>query len=184
MQNIDRSGSRAPLGLARGVVILFAICGVAPAAAQDVPATADSVYTTGRPSADGIGKFYFGREISRIMGHQGVNWLERDEREGEERPDLVVDAMDLAPDAVVADIGAGSGYFTSRLADRVPAGRVFLVEYRGEDPDVPIKPLHKMTTAQAILEMGAVGLQWVVTRDFLPSQHFMVFAKPDPGAGD
>jgi ubiquinone/menaquinone biosynthesis C-methylase UbiE len=59
-----------------------------------------------------------------------------------------------------------------------PGGRVVLVEYRLEDPDVPIKRLHKMSEAQARREMAAVGLEWVETRDFLPRQHFMVFRRP------
>jgi ubiquinone/menaquinone biosynthesis C-methylase UbiE len=59
-----------------------------------------------------------------------------------------------------------------------PGGRVVLVEYRAEDPKVPIKPLHKMTQAQAIKEMKAVGLEWIETKNFLPQQHFMVFQKP------
>jgi ubiquinone/menaquinone biosynthesis C-methylase UbiE len=58
-----------------------------------------------------------------------------------------------------------------------PGGRVVLVEYRGEDPDVPIKPLHKMTQAQARREMESVGLRWVETRDTLPRQHLMIFQK-------
>ena len=59
-----------------------------------------------------------------------------------------------------------------------PGGRVFLIEYHGEDPRVPIKPLHKMTQAQAITELEAVGLRWVETLDILPTQHFMVFEEP------
>ena len=56
-------------------------------------------------------------------------------------------------------------------------GRVVLVEYRGEDDSVPIKPLHKMSELQAVLELTAVGLEWQVTEDFLPQQHVMVFTK-------
>jgi len=59
-----------------------------------------------------------------------------------------------------------------------PGGRVVLVEYRGEDAFVPIKELHKMTEEQAILELAAVGLEWVATEDFLPQQHVLVFRKP------
>jgi hypothetical protein len=55
-------------------------------------------------------------------------------------------------------------------------GRVVLIEYRGEDPDVPIKELHKMTQAQARRELAAAGLGWIETRNFLPQQHFMVFS--------
>lgn len=59
-----------------------------------------------------------------------------------------------------------------------PGGYVVLIEYRAEDPSVPIKRLHKMTEAQAIAELEAAGLQWIVTRDFLPQQHFLLFRKP------
>ena len=57
-------------------------------------------------------------------------------------------------------------------------GRIYLVEYRGEDRRIPIKPLHKMTQQQAIREMQSVGLRWIGTKDFLPTQHFMIFEKP------
>jgi ubiquinone/menaquinone biosynthesis C-methylase UbiE len=59
-----------------------------------------------------------------------------------------------------------------------PGGRVVQIEYRGEDPDVPIKRLHKMTVAQARKEMAAVGLAWKETKNFLPQQHFIVHEKP------
>lgn len=204
-------------------------------------------------STTGIGKFYMGREISFVMGHQAADWLNRPEREREERPDAVVANMNLAPDAVVADIGAGSGYFAFRLARVVPegkvmavdiqpemltliearmaednvdniepvrgavddprlapesidaalmvdayhefshpfemvdgivralrpGGRIFLLEYRGEDPSVPIRPLHKMTELQAVKEMSVFGLEWTDTLDFLPWQHMMIFTKPE-----
>ncbi len=219
-----------------------------------VAAAGDSAvqYTTRRPSRDGIGKVYMGREISFVMGHRGVGWLERPSREREERTDLVVKNMELASDAVVADIGAGSGYFTLRVSRQVPqgrvlavdiqpemlqvieqrieesdvvnvdpvlgtvsdpnlpegaidaalmvdayhefshpremmtalvdalrpGGRVFLVEYREEDPSVPILPLHKMSERQARLEMEAVGLEFVENRGVLPQQHFLIFRKP------
>ena len=59
-----------------------------------------------------------------------------------------------------------------------PGGQLILIEYRAEDAGVPIKPLHKMSEAQAKREMAAVGLDWVRTDDFLPQQHFMVFERP------
>jgi hypothetical protein len=62
-----------------------------------------------------------------------------------------------------------------------PGGRVVLVEYRGEDPRIPIKPLHKMTEAQARREMAAAGLRHVATLDVLPSQHILIFEKPASG---
>lgn len=199
----------------------------------------------------GIGKFYMGREISFVMGHQAAEWLNRPGRINEEMPDQVVENMNLADDHVVADIGAGSGYFSFRIAKKVPngkvlavdiqpemlslieetkrkdgvnnvegvlgqiddpnlppnsidaaimvdayhefshpfeminginnalrpGGRIFLLEYRGEDPSVPIRPLHKMTEEQVVKEMSVFGLEWTDTLDFLPWQHMMVFTK-------
>lgn len=201
---------------------------------------------------DGIGKFYLGREIAQVMGHQGAAWLERPSRRVEEQPDQVVKALNLQPTDVVADIGAGSGYFSFRLSSYLPQGKVFavdvqpemieilnflkqenraenvepilgsetdphlpsnrvdlalmvdayhefaypqemmqqivaalrpggrvvLVEYRGENPFVPIKALHKMTQRQVRKEMGAAGLIWQETQNFLPQQHLMIFQKP------
>jgi SAM-dependent methyltransferase len=235
--------------------VLAALCLIV--SADSVGQSSDSsgnIYSFTAPSRDGIGKHYFGREISQVMGHRGAIWLERRSRVAEEHPDDVVKAMALAPDAKVADIGAGTGYFSLRIARQVPegrvyavdiqpemlailrerierrgignilpvrgktddpmlpaetidavlvvdayhefaypfemmrgivrslrpGGRVFLVEYRGEDPRIPIKPLHKMTQRQAIKELEAAGLRWLETKDFLPTQHFMVFEKPAP----
>jgi ubiquinone/menaquinone biosynthesis C-methylase UbiE len=59
-----------------------------------------------------------------------------------------------------------------------PGGRIALVEYREEDPTVPIKPLHKMSASQAKAEMAALGLEWLETRDTLPQQHLILFRKP------
>ena len=199
----------------------------------------------------GIGKFYMGREISFVMGHQAAGWLNRPGRIQEEMPDEVVANMTFRPDEVVADIGAGSGYFSFRIAKLVPqgkvlavdiqpemldiiearkaedgvsniegvkgeiddpnlppesidaaimvdayhefshpfemidgiykalrpGGRIFLLEYRGEDRSVPIRPLHKMTQEQVKKEMAVFGLTHSETLDFLPWQHMMVFTK-------
>src|SRR5437764_9545802 len=178
---------------------------------------------------DGIGKFYMGREIAQVMGHQAADWLERPERETEERPELALPALQIKPGDAVADIGAGSGYYTRRLAKLVgekgvvyavdiqqemldvltnkmaelsihnvkavlgdvkdpklpgtsvdvallvdvyhefdypyemiqgicaalkPGGRIAFIEFRGEDPKVPIKLLHKMSEAQVRKEMN------------------------------
>ena len=211
-----------------------------------------SPYTEGMPNRDGIGRIYMGREISHVMGHLGAGWLERPGREREERTDLLIANLPLSPADTVADIGAGTGYFSFRMAQRVPqgsvlavdlqpemlniikrqsetlaienvrpvlatetnpnlpansidlvllvdayhefsypqevmtavyqalrpGGKVVLVEYRAEDRTVPIKRLHKMSEAQSIKEMNAVGLEWVKTLDVLPQQHMMIFTKP------
>jgi predicted methyltransferase len=208
-------------------------------------------YVIGTASADGIGKFFHGREIAKVMGHPAMGWLERDEREREEAPSRAIEALDLRPDAVIADIGAGSGYHSFRIAPKVPmgkviavdiqqemldfvkkravelgisnvkphlgaiddlklpaasldaawmvdsyhefshpremlaslhsalksGGRVFLLEYKAEDPRVPIKPLHKMTEAQARLEFESAGFRFVSNLRPLPWQHFMVFER-------
>ena len=68
------------------------------------------------------------REISQVMGHLGASWLERPKREQEERTDLLIKSMDLQPHERIADIGAGSGYFSFRMAPLVPQGRVFAVD--------------------------------------------------------
>lgn len=91
-----------------------------------------ATYEDGPASPDGTGRRYFGREVARYMSHRGAAWLERDDRALEERPDLLLGALDIAPDAVVADLGAGTGYFTFRLAERVPQGRVYAVDIQRE----------------------------------------------------
>ena len=74
------------------------------------------------PSRDGIGKSYMGREIAGVMGWQGASWLERDERQQEERGDLLLRELGLKPGMVVADIGAGTGYYARRMAPLVGSG--------------------------------------------------------------
>ena len=232
------------------ILASFAWCLLAsPALAQEIVNPGYVVAPERRTT--GIGKFYMGREISFVMGHQAAQWLNRPSRIQEEMPDQVVANMGLAVDDVVADIGAGSGYFSFRIAALVPegkvlsvdiqpemlqlieqhkaqnrvenvegvlgeiddpnlpaesidaaimvdayhefshpfemingiyqalrpGGRIFLLEYRGEDPTVPIRPLHKMTEAQVIKEMSVFGLEWTETLDFLPWQHMMIFTK-------
>ena len=84
-------------------------------------------------SADGIGKSFMGREISAVMGWQGAAWLERQERDREERTDLLMEALMLKPGMVVADIGAGTGYLSRRMAPAVmPGGKVWAVDVQPE----------------------------------------------------
>src|SRR5271155_722067 len=86
---------------------------------------------------DGIGKFYAGREIAQVMGHQGADWLERPERQQEERPDLLLQSLPLHPGQVAADIGAGTGYLSWRMAKMVGnKGRVYCVEIQQEMLDL------------------------------------------------
>jgi precorrin-6B methylase 2 len=201
---------------------------------------------------DGIGKFYMGREIAAVMGHQAADWLERPERESEEEPDKLLEQLHLKPGDVVADIGAGTGFITRSLATSVgsagkvlavdiqpemlnlltnkmaslgitnvvpvlgtvsdpklppdsvdlvlmvdvyhefefpfemmsgicrslkPNGRVVFVEFRAEDPSVPIKKLHKMNQGQVRKEMAVLPLRWSGNIEVLPRQHIIVFTK-------
>jgi SAM-dependent methyltransferase len=234
---------------------LVAWCSTLLALACMAAAPADR-YTQGPASADGIGKRHQGREIARVMGWQAAPWLEREEREAEERTSLLIEELDLRPGMVVADVGAGSGYLSRRMAPRVapgrviavdvqpemvallkkvaedpryaniepvlggvahtnlaaetvdlaimvdvyheleypfemmesivrslrPGGRVAFVEYRGEDANVPIKELHKMTERQVRLEAGQHALTWERTSRRLPWQHLIVFRKADAQA--
>ena len=220
--------------------------------AQDAQRPASTRYEQRTPSRDGIGKFYMGREISRVMGHQGAEWLERPEREREEMPNRLVELLKLQEGDVVADIGVGTGYIARRISPKIgntgivygvdiqqemldllsekmaaagitnvkgvlgtitdpklspesvdlvimvdvyhefshpyemlqnicralkPGGRVAFVEYRAEDPKVPIKRLHKMSELQVIKEATPHPLVWVETLDDLPWQHVIVFQK-------
>jgi ubiquinone/menaquinone biosynthesis C-methylase UbiE len=221
------------------------------ASAATLAAAVAPTYSTGEKTRDGLGKYYFGREIAHYMTHEGAPWLDRPERDQEERPDLVMPALSLRPGDVVADVGCGTGYFTWRMAQAVgvtgrvygveiqqemldqlakamkqrsitnvvgvlgavedphlpapvdlvlmvdvyhelshpaemmaaicsqlkPGGRVVFVEYRGEDPTVPIKPLHKMTVAQLKKEMAPLPLDHVQTMETLPRQHVIIFRK-------
>jgi len=92
----------------------------------------DTTYTYGKRSSDGIGNYYFGREISFIMGEEGAEWLERNNRQQEENTKLAIEKMELAPQSVVADIGAGTGYYTFAIARKIPQGKVYAVEIQDE----------------------------------------------------
>src|SRR6187431_1599817 len=193
-----------------------------------------------------------GRRFANVMGWQGAEWLERSEREFEEAPDTALEALGTLTGLTVADVGAGSGYFTVRLSARVgtsgrvyandlqpemlkmlaarlarenvrnvtlvqgdvddvklppaaidlvlmvdvyhdcsepqkmlrairaavkPGGRLVLLEYRKEDPEVPIRFEHKMSIAEAKLELEAEGFTLSRVDDRLPRQHILIFAK-------
>jgi ubiquinone/menaquinone biosynthesis C-methylase UbiE len=197
--------------------------------------------------------FYMGRRIADVMSWEGAEWLFRETRIDEEQPEAMLDALKVPRGATVADVGAGAGYHTIRLARRVgptgtvlatdlqpqmlemvktnareasltnikliratqrdtrlpeakvdlilmvdvyhecsdpeatlkgllkalkPLGRLVLVEFRGEDPQVPIKPEHKMTLEQVRREVEPAGFVFKDSLEFLPWQHVIIFEKP------
>jgi len=88
----------------------------------------ESIYSYKTPDPDGTGKVYMGREISSIMNFMGMSWLERASRQEEENTGLAIKNLPIDNTSVVADIGAGSGYYTFRIAPRVPEGKIYAVE--------------------------------------------------------
>ncbi len=102
---------------------------------------------------DGIGKFYMGREIAQVMGHRGAGWLERSSRETEEQPQKLINALDLQPTDIVADIGAGTGYFSFRISPLVSQGKVLAVDIQPEMIDILefLKKENKIENVQTIL---------------------------------
>ena len=98
------------------------------------PEAAAARYTTlAKHHPDGTGKVFMGREIAQVMGHLAADWLERPEREHEEKPRAVMELLDLKAGEVAADIGAGSGYYTRRMAQAVgKTGRVYAVDIQPE----------------------------------------------------
>ncbi len=119
-----------------GPVVAAALClspAVAHAASEGAVSPNSAVYTAVAPSEDGIGKLYMGREIAKVMTYHGADWLERPERVREENPDLVLKALALTPGMAVADIGAGTGYYARRIAQRIGArGVVYAVDIQPE----------------------------------------------------
>jgi ubiquinone/menaquinone biosynthesis C-methylase UbiE len=104
-------------------------------------------------SRDGIGKFYLGREIAKVMGHQEMLWLERPSRELQEQPNKVIEALHLKPTDVVADLGAGTGYFSFRMAALVPQGKVYAVDIQPEmlDAIAFLKQENQVTNVAPVL---------------------------------
>ena len=108
------------------LVLAFALS--APAAEP-----APGRYAAVSASPDGIGKVYAGREIARVMSFHGAEWLERSERAEEERPEILLSALELKAGMKVADVGAGTGYYSWRMAQRVGAGgTVYAVDIQPE----------------------------------------------------
>ena len=92
-----------------------------------------AIYQQFAPTADGTGKVYMGREIAHVMGYQGAAWLEREEREKEERTDVLIKSLNLKAGMTIADVGAGTGYLSRRMADKVGAnGTVYAVDVQPE----------------------------------------------------
>ena len=89
-------------------------------------------YTHRTPSDGGTGKVYFDREIARIMDFSGSAWLERKTRQAEEHSDLTIEKLPIDQSSVVADIGAGTGYYTFKICNKVPEGRVYAVEVQDD----------------------------------------------------
>jgi ubiquinone/menaquinone biosynthesis C-methylase UbiE len=99
---------------------------------QTAYAQDQSPYTFKKPSANGTGKVYMGREIAHVMSFEGVDWLERNSRTQEENTSLALASLPLKSNSVVADVGAGSGFYTFRVAQRIPKGKVYAVEIQDD----------------------------------------------------
>lgn len=115
-------------------VCVLALRAEPPASEKRVPAR----YQTRREhDPNGTGKFYMDREIAMVMSHEGAWWLERPQREKEEEPKKVIEALDLKKEMVIADIGAGSGYYSFQLAEKVgPKGKILAVDIQKEMLDI------------------------------------------------
>jgi len=112
----------------RRVLILGLVCLVSVCLGQP----RDTIYTFKKQSPGGTGKFYMGREIAQIMSFEGAAWLERDTRPKEENTNLAISKLPITETSIVADIGAGTGYYTFRIAPKVPGGKVYAVEIQDD----------------------------------------------------
>ena len=92
----------------------------------------DKNYTFKKGDFNGIGKWYMGREIAYVMGFEGIDWLERSDREKEENVSNLIQNMDIKPNDTIADIGAGSGYHVFKMAPLAKKGLVYAVDIQPE----------------------------------------------------
>lgn len=113
-------------------------------------------YQFSPPDFDGIGKRYLGRSIAHVMGHRGAGWLERPSRQDEERTDLLIESLPLSEDSVVADIGAGTGYFAFPVAQRVPRGKVLAVDIQQEMLELIDQRKHREGADNIALVEGSI----------------------------
>ena len=137
-QQVDPMHRRLPSAWMSGIIVAaFAWCSSPAIHAAETSSTTTNHYRTGAATRDGIGKFYFGREIAKFMTYHGAPWLERTERQEEERSDLLMKALKFQPGEAVADIGAGSGYYSRLIARAVGTnGVVFGTDIQQEMLDI------------------------------------------------
>jgi SAM-dependent methyltransferase len=114
------------------------------------------LYEQRAPSPGGIGKIYMGREIGRVMDHKDAAWLARPTREFDELPDQVVSNMNLGAGDVVADIGAGTGYFTFRISPLVPEGKVLAVDIQSEMLEMVEKRRQQVHAKNVVPVLGSI----------------------------
>jgi ubiquinone/menaquinone biosynthesis C-methylase UbiE len=133
----------------------------------------EGAYVFKTPHRDGIGKVYMGREIAQVMGHLGASWLERGERAQEEGTALLIANLPLKPYDAVADIGAGTGYFSFRLAAKVPQGKVYAVDIQQEMLDIivqrkamgPWAHVEPVLGAESDPKLPEAALDWILMVD-------------------
>ena len=145
-----------PAHFPRIALLLTAL--TSPAFADELPKPPDPLYETREEhDRNGIGKFFMGREIAHVMGHQAADWLERPEREEEEKTDAMIDALKFREGEVVADIGCGSGYISRRIAKKVGAkGVIYGVDIQQEMLDLLAKRMAMFRIGNVKPVMGEV----------------------------
>lgn len=140
--------------------------------AQEQQQVAADGYTYKTPGRGGIGKVYLGREIAGIISPAGGAWLERESREEQDKASVAVANMSLRPNSVVADIGAGVGYYTFRVAPKVPNGKVYAIDVQEEF----VAALKKRAAARGLTNVKVVkgGSQRINLPENLLDLAFMV----------